>query len=145
MIKIGGFMKNINKILLILLAAILISGCGDKKEDKDKTPNDNKEPKEVIYLFDHEFYNGFNFDDVESLEVVRYTIAGDQRQTISSQEEVEQIYNMLKNIKIGEKNGLTCEDNTTVYVFTMKNSKKYTVTFDCEWLIIGKDSYTAEK
>ena len=137
-------MKNLKRILLILLVTILISGCG-KEKDNDEKPEKKKEPSEVIYLFDHEYYDGFNFDEVESLEEIRYTIAGDQRKPITSKEEIEQTYNMLKSIKIGDKDGLTCEDNTTVYVFTMKDGKEYTVTFDCEWLIIGRDSYTVIK
>ena len=40
---------------------------------------------------------------------------------------------------------MACEDNTTVYLITLKDGKKKTITIECDWIIIGDKRYLIEK
>ena len=64
-------------------------------------------------LFDYEKFNAINKDDITSIVIKKYTESGLEEEINSSTEDIENIYDMLKNVKIKSKTNRVCEDNTT--------------------------------
>ena len=127
------------KFLIFLCSCLLLVGCNSKKEE-----NTVEEPKDdgvVKYLYDFEEYKDFKLEDIVSYEMIRFTVAGDQRQTYTDRDTITQIYNSLSQMKIGNLTERRCEDNTTVFKFTMKDGKNVSVEVECDWVVIGKFRY----
>ena len=130
------------KILVLVLAVLLLTGCNEKK--KEEKPNDNQ-PKEYEYLFDFDNYKNIKLDDINKIVKIRYTVAGDAREDITDKSEISTLYNSLKNLKIGEETERACEDNTTVYKFIMNDGNSYSIEIECDWFVIGKKHYNIVK
>ena len=128
------------KVLILLLAAILVVGCGKKEEQ----PVEDKKVEEFM-LMERDEYKNLKLDDISNIEVIWFTVAGDQRETIEDYDEIVKTFNMLKSIKLGEKTEMVCEDNTKVYVLNTKDGNKYKIEVECDWVIIGKDRYLIVK
>ena len=132
------------KLLLFIFVVLLLVGCNSTNDNTIDIPND--EPKdEIMYLMDREEYNDFTVDDIVKYELIRFTMAGDNRQTYTDRETIETIYKGLKELKIGKKTDMACEDNTTIYKFTMKDGSTRSIEIECDWVIIGKDRYEIVK
>lgn len=128
------------KILLILVALLLVTGCNEEEKEVKKD-----EPKESISIMEYGDYKNIKLDDIEKITLYRTTIAGIDPTDYTSKEDIEGIYNGLKALKIGKKTDMACEDNSASYVFVLKNGEKYTINIECDWFIIGKDRYLIEK
>ena len=128
------------KVLILLLAAILVVGCGKKEEQ----PVEDKKVEEFM-LMERDEYKNLKVEEISNIEVIWYTVAGDQRETIEEYDEIVKTFNMLKSIKLGEKTEMVCEDNTKVYVLNTKDGNKYKIEVECDWVIIGKDRYLIVK
>ena len=95
--KKRNIMVILAAILSIVLVTVLFVVFSNKNEDKnneDKIPN----TKFVeIYLMEFEDYKNVNLDDIESIEIIRYTVAGDNRQpTITDSDLVFQIKEIIR-------------------------------------------------
>ena len=130
------------KYLLLIIACLLLVGCGSKNENEVLPPEDDTK---IITLFEHEKYKDLALDNIDYCEVIRFTVAGDMRKTISETEEIATLYNELKNVKIGKETNRACEDNTTVYRFVLKDGTATSVEFECDWVIIGTKRYEIVK
>ena len=117
------------KKFIIALVVFLLVGCS------------KVEPKPLL-----EFLNkDFDLNDVTSVEYVRYTEGGDNRVIYTEKNDIERLYNAVKDIKIGKETSMACEDNTTVYIFNMKDNKTVAVEIECDWVVIGNTRYEIVK
>ncbi len=87
-------------------------------------------------LFELDEYKDISLDNIVSIEKVRFTEGGDNREIYNDQSDINSIYNSLKETKLGSKTDLTCEDNTTVYILNMSDGTKKTIEFECEVLVL---------
>ena len=55
------------------------------------------------------------------------------------------MYNSVKNIRVGKETNRACEDNTTVYIFNMKDNTQFKVEIECDWVVIGNKRYNIVK
>lgn len=129
------------KIVLLLIMVTLLTGCFVANKDEDS----NNPVSNTITLFEYEDYKDIVLSEIDNIEYIRYTVAGDNRTTYTDDENIKNTYEALKNIKLGEETEMVCEDNTTVYVIHMKNGDKYSVEIECDWVIIGKKRYLIAK
>ena len=142
--------RNIMVILAVILSIVLVTALfivfSNKNEDKN---NEDKIPNTKFvetYLMEFEDYKNVNLDDIESIEIIRYTVAGDNRQpTITDSDEIKNIYNSLSKIKLVEETKMRCEDNTTVYVFHLKDNSKVSIEFECNWLVTRNKRYLIKR
>ena len=108
-------------------------------------PKEKEEPKqEEKYVMELDNYKGLLLNDIVSIEKIRYTEAGDQREEVTDKEEITRIYNMLNSTKIGTLTNRACEDNTTVYVLKTTD-KNYSFEFECEWFVYSGKRYNVIK
>ena len=123
-------------IYLVVIFSLFLVGCNSKS---DNVIEDNK-PKE-FYLLKHEQYKDFTVDDVISYELIRYTVAGDNKEEFSDRESIEKAYKGLSETKLGEETTMSCEDNTTVFIFYLKDGSTRSFEKECDWFIIDGKHY----
>ena len=133
--------KKIILCLLVLLITFTFVGC--KKEEE--VPPESPPTVKTRLLIELDEYKDLKVEDIVSLDIIKYTEGGDQRETVTDQEEINNVFNTLSNTKIGEETQRTCEDNTTVYRFTTKDGKNYSIEFECSWLVLGNKRYNIVK
>ncbi len=121
------------KLLLCIFVITLLFITGCNKEEKTIE-------KKVMEL---DLYKDLVLDDIVSIETVKYTVGGDNRETTSSKDDINRIYNMLNSTMITDISEGTCEDNTTVYILKTKD-KSYTFEFECKWFIYEGKHYNVK-
>ena len=131
-------------IVLLLIFTFMLVGC-DKIKEKIKQTVDDPPIKESIPLFEFDKYKDFIIDNVTSLSIIRYTEGGADEEKITAQDKIQNTYNMLSKINIANETTKACEDNTTVYRFTMKDGTTTVIEIECDWLGVGNKRYELEK
>ena len=121
-------------ILLILL--FLISQIEIKQEIHINEIN--------IKLFDHNYYKELKIEDVNKIEISKYTEGGVETKEITDEDEIINTYNSFKNIILIEETQMACEDNTTIYKF-ITNDKEYKIEKECNWFVINNKRYLYKK
>lgn len=98
-------------------------------------------------LFEYQDYQKIYPENIKSLKIIRYTEGGADEKEIKDHEQINQIYNYLSKIKLLDKSGMSCTDNTTVYSFTLMDNSKASVEIECNWVVIkGKNyNFTTDK
>ena len=99
----------------------------------------------ISFLKDNEEYKDVIVKNSDNIQINKYTEAGLESKVITNKEDISSVYSDLLNIKYGEETDMACEDNTTIYLITLKNGKKKTITIECDWIIIGDKRYLIEK
>ncbi len=99
----------------------------------------------ITFLKDNEEYKDVIVKNIDNIQINKYTEAGLESKVITNKEDISSVYSDLLNIKYGEETDMACEDNTTIYLITLKNGKKKTITIECDWIIIGDKRYLIEK
>lgn len=138
------------KILILFIISILICGCGSTNE-KDKTDEKpvKNEPKNIpqqgISIMEYGDNKEIVLDEINSIQIVRYTEAGDSTTEYTYYDDIKKVYEELTAMKIGQQTTMACEDNTTVFKINLKDGKSYSIEVECEWFVIGKDRYTIER
>lgn len=99
----------------------------------------------ITFLKDNEEYKDVTIKNIDNIQINKYTEAGLESKVITNKEDISSVYSDLLNIKYGEETDMACEDNTTIYLITLKNGKKKTITIECDWIIIGDKRYLIEK
>lgn len=120
--------KKILICLIVVICLFIFVGCQNKKE-------------ETKTIRDFNYFKNINVDDIEKVEIIKYTEAGDNHKEITDLQEIKNTYSMINNIKIGEETDMACEDNATVYIFSLKNSKKVSIEIECDWIILNGKRY----
>ena len=126
-------MKKKLLIVLVLLLTLTFVGC--KKEET------KVEEKSILEL---ENYKDLVKSNVETVETVKYTEGGDDRNTTADRMEIERVYNMLSQTKITDETDRACEDNTTVYNLKTRD-KTYSFEFECSWFVYNGKRYNIAK
>ena len=127
-------------IILVLLFTLTFVGC--KKETEEPKKDEPKvEEKSVLEL---DKYKDLVESDIESLETVKYTEGGDNRETTTDETEIARVYNMLSKTKIADETDSACDDNTTVYILKTKD-KSYSFEFECSWFVYNGKRYNVAK
>jgi hypothetical protein len=121
-------------ILLILL--FLISQIEIKQEIHINEIN--------IKLLDHNYYKELKIEDVNKIEISKYTEGGVETKEITDKDEILNTYNSFKNIILTEETQMACEDTTTIYKF-ITNDKEYKIEKECNWFVINNKRYLYKK
>ena len=128
-------------IVIALIVALLLLSSGNGNSNNSSNNNEDPTPKENVLLIELDEYKNLDLEKVNQIIQRRYTEGGMDEKTITSKTEIENIYNAVTSIKVGEETGRACEDNTTVYIFD-QDDEKIKVEIECDWLVIGKKRYT---
>ena len=134
-------MKKI--IIIVIVIAILLIGIGFilKKEPEEKTGKKIK-PTPVLELKE---YKSLKLNRIKAAKMKRYTEGGLEETSAKDQEEIEAMYNRISHLQIISETTQACEDNTTVYEFTMEDDSIINVEIECDWIIIGNKRYMIEQ
>jgi hypothetical protein len=124
------------KVVILLLAVLLFSGCEELPKEEKKN-----EPVKYSSIFDYEDYKEIKLDNIESITLIKYGMDGDKTKEITDKDEIEKLYNTLKELKVGEETPRSCEDNTTIYRFNMSNGKSVSIEIECDWFVINRKHY----
>ena len=128
--------KKFYIVIIVLIACLFISGCTSKEENKKDTSKVTT--KSVL---DHEYYKGLTLEDVTSVTIIKKTEAGIDEQTYEDEKEIKDNYNYWKNKKLGKKTNKSCDDNTTTYVFNLKDNATISIIKECDWIVINNERY----
>ena len=99
--------------------------------------------KESTSLMDFKDYKNIKEDNIKSIEIIRYTEGGADSKIVD-EDSIISTYNKLKDKKIGKETNMACEDNTTIYVFTLTDGSEYKIEIECNWVVINNDRYLLE-
>ena len=141
-------MKKKMYIILIIIAVLAgIIGLykistSETEPEKKTTPTKKTTTTKVgKSVLDHEYYKGLTLEDIVAVDVVFYGEGGEESKTYTDQEDIERIYNSWKNTKLGKETKQGCEDNTTVYIFKLKDNATISIEKECDWVIINNKRY----
>ena len=93
------------------------------------------------YLFDLDYYKGFNILKVNKIIIEKHTVAGIDKSEIEDRNKILDIYNQWKNAVIGNRSKTMCDDNTIIYRFIMNDKKEYRIEKECDNLVIDNTRY----
>lgn len=130
-------------IALIAVGVFFILNNNNSGNVENTTKDDT--PKEYVSIMSYEYYTHVDINNVKELETLRYTEAGLDYKKTSDRSEIESIYNMLSQLKVGERTERACEDNTTIYQFHMNDDMYYSVEIECDWFVIAGFRYNIVK
>ena len=141
-------------ILLTILTTIFMTGfilvdLFNKKEDpieiKETTPKNPVPKQKYIKAGDTSYFKQIDKDNLVKIEIINETVAGQNKETITDQKEIEIIYNNIKSTNLGEEIEMVCNDYSTIYNFIDKNDKKVRITIECgEYMYLGNNGYEME-
>lgn len=127
---------------IIVLVLFIISIFVVIHEEKIKRI---EEPKVIIEkttsLMKFGKYKNIKIDNIDYIEKTRYTEAGSDSRIIKSIGEIQSTYNYLSTRVVGSKTEMSCEDNTTIYRFHMKDDTNISIEIECGVLVMGKNRY----
>ena len=118
--------KKIILNLLIIITLSILTGCNKSDESTS--------------LMDYGDYKNITEDNIKQIEIIKYTEAG-VNTTLVDENSIIGAYNKLKKMKIGRKTEMSCDDNTTIYVFTLADENKLSLEIECDWVVIDNIRY----
>lgn len=128
------FLSIIVLILFILSIFIVIS-----EEKIEKIEETKVTVSTTLMKFGK--YKDIKVDDIDYIEKIRYTEGGSDSRIIKGIGEIQSTYNYLSTRVVGSKTEMSCEDNTTVYRFHMKDNTNISIEIECGVLVMGKNRY----
>lgn len=124
-------------VILILIVSIFISGCSNTKEEEKK----GNSKVVTISVLEHDYYKGLTLEEISSVTIIKETEDGVDEQTYEEKTNIEKNYNYWKNKKLGKKTTKSCDDNTTTYVFNLKDNATISVVKECDLVVINNERY----
>ena len=118
--------KKIILNLLIIITLSILTGCNKSDESTS--------------LMDYGDYKNVTKYNIKQIEIIKYTEAGSNT-TLVDENSIIGVYNKLKKMKIGRKTDMACDDNTTIYVFTLTDETKLSLEIECDWVVIDNIRY----
>ena len=118
--------KKIILNLLIIITLSILTGCNKSDESTS--------------LMDYGDYKNVTKDNIKQIEIIKYTEAGSNT-TLVDENSIIGVYNKLKKMKIGRKTDMFCDNNTTIYVFTLTDETKLSLEIECDWVVIDNIRY----
>ena len=135
-------MKELNrKIVLVIVIAFVIIIMEALVLFIVRNNKDNEETQLKGPLMEYEEYKVITPDNIQKIDINKYTEGGNIITIADKQEDIESTYNSLSKINIGKETEQACEDNTTAYVFTLKDGKTISIEIECDWVIIKNKHY----
>lgn len=116
-------------IALIILFIVFITGCLRLNSS--------------VPLMSYGEFKNITKNNIKQIEVIRFTEGGDEHKNINK-ESFSTVYDNLSKKKIGKKTNMSCEDNTTIYIFTLESGEKISIEIECDWVVINNVRYTLE-
>ncbi len=114
------------KVVLLITVVLFLTGC-----HKDYEP---------IHLMNFEDYAVITKKNIKKLEIVKETIDGSESE-ILDKEETQSVYKDLQKKVIGPRTNLSCDDNITTYIFTLKDDTQVELKIECDTVEIGENRY----
>ena len=137
--------KMRNKLLIIIAILFIMIGCSKEKNIPSPVPTTTSTSlHDTISLMNFGVYKNFSINNVKFLNISKYTEAGIDDKKISDINEIKSIYETLSKYKIGEITESSCDDNTTIYSFTMNDGSTVVFEFECNWIVIDNVRYMVE-
>ena len=121
-------------LVIIICAVFFITRNNNSSEDTNKNAISGK-------LLDYEEYTKIRLDNIKSVEVIKYTEAGDKTEVIEDKTEISRTYNKLKDKTIRRKSDMITTDNTTIYRFTLNDDTKISIEIEADCVVINGDRY----
>lgn len=118
------------KIIFVLFLTLVLSG-GFLFASANKS-----EPPEEYFLMKIFGYDRVKPENITSLQITRYTVGGADTKNIDDKTEIKEIYDYLSRIKVTNETGMRCEDNTTVFVFNLKDGSSVSLELECDWVVV---------
>ncbi len=135
-------MKELNrKIVLVIVIAFVIIIMEALVLFIVRNNKDNKETQLKGPRMEYEEYKVITPDNIQKIDINKYTEGGNIITIVDKQEDIQSTYNSLSKINIGKETEQACEDNTTAYVFTLKDGKTISIEIECDWVIIKNKHY----
>ena len=125
-------------IIILLILSIVLTIFHPKEKVIKKDNNKNKNINISLMKFDE--YKDIKLEDIDHIEIIRYTEGGDESKDISDREEIKDTYISLSKKKIIKKTDMACDDNTTIYKFYMGDNV-ISIEIECGILINNKERY----
>lgn len=124
-------MKKTVSILITLI--MLVGGCLLTRAYaySGKTP---------MFLMDYPDYRKITLDNIKSLKIIRYTEAGVNEIKVE-EDKIYSIVNSLNQLGLYGETKMGCTDNTTIYLFELKDGSKEAIEIECNWVIIKGKRY----
>ena len=97
---------------------------------------DKANDKERFLLFDHEYYKGFDINNVTKVIEEFYGEGGLEKKEYTEQSEIQNFYERFKRYKLGLESDMACDDNTQIFRFIMKDGKEYKIEIECSDIVI---------
>ena len=113
------------KLLICFITIIFLTACHE----------------EVKTLKELNYFKDLPKENITKVKIIRYTEAGSNIKEETTKEEINRIYNMVNNIKIGKETNMACEDNTTIYAFYIDTEEKASIQIECDWIILDGKRY----
>ncbi|MBQ6497768.1 MAG: hypothetical protein IJI58_03535 [Bacilli bacterium] len=132
--------KIIYGVLGILLIAVLVFVFTNINFEKEEKGVPNTKIKDMSVL-DHDYYKGLTLEDIISVTIIKYSEGGANEKTYNTEEDIKKYYNYWKNKKLGKETNQTCDDNTTTYIFMLKDNASISIEKECDWIIINNKRY----
>ena len=125
-------MKKVNIVLIIIIMFLIVFGIVFFIV-KNNTLSGS--------LLDYKEYKNIKPENIQYIEIVKYTEAGDNSEIKKNKEDITSIYNMLKNKKFARKTDKTTTDYTTVYRFILNNNTRISIEFEGNCVVINGQRY----
>ncbi len=132
--------KIIYGVLGVLLIAVIVFVFMnvDFKKVKPGIPNTRIKNMSVL---DHDYYKGLTLEDIVSVTIVKYSEGGADEKTYESEEDIKKYYYYWKKTKLGKQTTMSCDDNTTTYIFMLKDNASISIQKECDWVVINNERY----
>lgn len=127
-------------ILFICVISAVIVKFTDKKDDGIK-----KTPIRENYVLNHDYYRGLTLENIISVEKVTLTASGEKRKHYKDPDKIRKIYSYWKTKKLGKKTNQSCDDNTTIYIFELKDNVSISIEQECNVVIINNERYLLDE
>lgn len=118
-------------VCLLLLSTLLLSIILKYKRDDNKNVNSD-------------ILKNINLENIKKIEITKLTEGGVSKENLTSKKDIEEIYNYLSKLKIGDETDIACSDNEITYKIILNDEEK-TIKFECGNYIKNNKRYKLNK
>ena len=125
----SGILKKVF-IVIIFLALIFYASFYFKKDNTV-----------IRLLSEFEEFKQIVFENIEKVEIAYYREGGDSHDVYTETDDIRRIYNSIGSIKLGRESGMSCEDNSDVFIFYLTDGTHVSFEKECDVLVFNKKKY----
>ena len=127
------------KLFIFIVSIVMLMSTGlCSKADVVPMPSI---AQKLTSLMDYPDYQKITPDNIKSILVRRFTVAGGFNQEFKEEDKIVEIYDWLKTIFLAGETKYSCTDNTTLFIFTLKDDSKVMIEIECDWAVINRKHY----